>query len=139
MDKCHIEHTEHWEGMLDPEGGISVMTKAKLGYNRGCGVRNKTKGKCYIKCDIVKMLVFLYKHKCGNICGPFADLQGQKRHHLSAVLTVAYVQKAPIIGAFIKDEPHAYKRSEGIFVLPIAEFFSEAVYKKYANAQKYYR
>lgn len=139
VDEGHIEHTEDWEDMLDPEGVISVMAKSKVCYNRGSENRNKSEGESHVKCNIIKMLIFLYKHKRGNIGGPLADLQGQKRHHLGAVLTVTHVQKPPIIGAFIKDKPRAYKGSEGVLVLPITEFFSESVYEEYAHAQKYYR
>ena len=66
------------------------------------------------------MPIFLQKHKSGYVRGPFADLQGEERHHLRSILTVSDVKQSPIIRAFIKDQQNAHKRAERILILPAA-------------------
>ena len=42
VNKGHIEYAKHREGMLNPEGVISVMAKTKLFYNRRGSNGNKS-------------------------------------------------------------------------------------------------
>ena len=82
------------------------------------------------------MAIFLQEHEGGDIRRPFADLQGQKRHHLRSVLAVTNVEQTPIIGAFVEDQEHAHEGSKGLLVLPIPKLIFIAVDKKNSDGEK---
>ena len=91
MDEGHIKYAEHREGMLYPEGVVSIMPEPEPCYNGGGEDRDKTEGEGYVEGDIVHMLILFKKHKRGDIRGPLTHLKRQEGHHLRAVHTVADV------------------------------------------------
>ena len=112
------------------------MPEARAHDNGGGDDGDKPQGQRYIKRDIIEVAIFLQEHEGGDIRRPFADLQGQKRHHLRSVLTIANVEQTPIIGAFVEDQENAHEGAEGILVLPIPKLIPIAVNKKNSDGEK---